>query len=33
MLPALSESSPRYVTWGEGTSDEMCPAILTVGDS
>ena len=33
MLPALSESPPRYVTWGEGTTDEMCLAILTVGDS
>ena len=33
MLPALSDSPPRYVTWGEGTSDEMCLAILTVGDA
>jgi len=27
-LPALSELPPRYVVWGEGTSDEMCLGIL-----
>ena len=29
-LPALRDKPARYVTWGEGTSDEMCLAILTV---
>lgn len=29
-LPALSETEPRYITWGEGTTDEMCLGILTV---
>lgn len=29
-LPALSGSEPRYITWGEGTTDEMCLGILTV---
>jgi hypothetical protein len=33
LLPALSDSPPRYVTWGEGSTDEMCLAILTVGDA
>ena len=29
-LPALQETDPRYITWGEGTTDEMCLGILTV---
>lgn len=28
MLPALRHEQPRYVTWGEGTSDEMCLGIV-----
>lgn len=28
-LPALKTLEPRYVVWGEGTSDEMCLGILT----
>ncbi|WP_256863371.1 hypothetical protein [Microbispora sp. GKU 823] len=28
MLPALRGSPPRYVVWGEGTSDEMCLGLL-----
>lgn len=30
MLPALQDTEPRYITWGEGTTDEMCLGILTV---
>ena len=29
-LPELQHQPPRYVVWGEGTSDEMCLGILTV---
>lgn len=29
-LPALQDLPARYVTWGEGTSDEMCLGILSV---
>jgi hypothetical protein len=29
-LPQLSKLRPRYVVWGEGTSDEMCLGILSV---
>lgn len=29
LLPALADVEPRYVTWGEGTTDEMCLGILT----
>ena len=29
-LPALAGTDPRYITWGEGTTDEMCLGILTV---
>lgn len=29
-LPALKGTDPRYITWGEGTTDEMCLGILTV---
>ncbi|MGI5157247.1 monooxygenase [Microbispora sp. CA-102843] len=28
MLPALRGLPPRYVVWGEGTSDEMCLGLL-----
>lgn len=30
-LPALRETDPRYVVWGEGTTDEMCLAIVVNG--
>jgi hypothetical protein len=30
LLPELASQPPRYVVWGEGTSDEMCLGILTV---
>jgi hypothetical protein len=29
-LPALADTEPRYIVWGEGTTDEMCLGILTV---
>jgi hypothetical protein len=29
-LPQLSKLPPRYVVWGDGTSDEMCLGLLTV---
>ncbi|MCR3752926.1 Copper type II ascorbate-dependent monooxygenase, C-terminal domain [Lentzea californiensis] len=29
-LPQLSKLPPRYVVWGDGTSDEMCAGIMTV---
>jgi hypothetical protein len=28
-LPAMRASEPRYVVWGDGTSDEMCLGIVT----
>jgi hypothetical protein len=28
-LPQLETLPPRYVVWGEGTSDEMCLGMLT----
>jgi mono/diheme cytochrome c family protein len=28
--PTLREGEPRYVVWGEGTTDEMCLGVLTV---
>jgi hypothetical protein len=28
LVPELADEEPRYVTWGEGTSDEMCLGIL-----
>lgn len=31
-LPELQTLQPRYVVWGDGTSDEMCLAILTLTD-
>ena len=27
-LPQLKKLPPRYVTWGEGSSDEMCLGVL-----
>lgn len=30
ILPALKNLPPRYVTWGEGSSDEMCLGVLSV---
>jgi Copper type II ascorbate-dependent monooxygenase, C-terminal domain len=30
LLPALEGEEPRYVVWGEGTTDEMCLGILVV---
>jgi len=29
-LPALAGIEPRYITWGEGTTDEMCLGIVTL---
>ncbi|WP_433183783.1 monooxygenase [Actinoallomurus sp. CA-150999] len=29
-LPELSKLPPRYVVWGDGTSDEMCLGLLSV---
>jgi hypothetical protein len=29
-LPQLKKLPPRYVVWGEGTSDEMCLGVLVV---
>jgi hypothetical protein len=31
LLPALHGLPPRYVIWGDGTSDEMCLGLLIVG--
>jgi hypothetical protein len=28
-LPQLNKLPPRYVVWGDGTSDEMCLGLLT----
>jgi protein involved in polysaccharide export with SLBB domain len=28
-LPELNKLPPRYVVWGDGTSDEMCLGLLT----
>lgn len=30
LIPSLKNLPPRYVTWGEGSSDEMCLGILSV---
>ncbi len=30
MLPELKKLPPRYVTWGEGSADEMCLGVLGV---
>ncbi len=32
-LPELKKLAPRYVTWGEGSSDEMCLGVLGVSRS
>jgi hypothetical protein len=31
-LPALKTLKPRYVVWGEGTSDEMCLGVVVWGE-
>ena len=31
--PELSNEQPRYVTWGEGTSDEMCLGVVIYTES
>jgi hypothetical protein len=31
LLPQLRPLPPRYVVWGDGTSDEMCLGLLVVG--
>jgi hypothetical protein len=28
-IPQLMSLEPRYVTWGEGSSDEMCLGVLS----
>jgi len=33
LLPSLKNLPPRYVTWGEGSSDEMCLGVLSVAKS
>ena len=33
MIPELAGEQPRWVTWGEGTSDEMCLGIVQYTDS
>ena len=30
LLPALQDTEPRYIVWGDGTTDEMCLGIMTV---
>ena len=30
LLPVLKNQPPRYITWGEGSSDEMCLGVLSV---
>jgi hypothetical protein len=30
MLPELKKLTPRYITWGEGSSDEMCLAVVQI---
>jgi hypothetical protein len=27
-LPELKNLEPRYITWGEGSSDEMCLGVI-----
>ena len=29
-VPQLKKLAPRYVVWGDGTSDEMCIGIMAV---
>jgi hypothetical protein len=33
MIPELENEQPRYVVWGEGTSDEMCLGIVLYTES
>lgn len=33
LLPALAKLPPRYVVWGEGSSDEMCLGIVSYTDA
>jgi len=28
-LPELQKLPPRYITWGEGSSDEMCLGVIS----
>ena len=30
LIPALKKLAPRYVTWGEGSADEMCLGVMGV---
>ncbi|MFI7553840.1 hypothetical protein ACIBQ2_29360, partial [Micromonospora sediminimaris] len=30
LVPQLKKLPPRYVVWGDGTSDEMCIGIMVV---
>ena len=30
LLPTLKNQPARYITWGEGSSDEMCLGVLSV---
>ena len=32
-LPALKNLAPRYITWGEGSSDEMCLGVIAATKS
>jgi protein involved in polysaccharide export with SLBB domain len=32
-LPATAKLPPRYVVWGEGSSDEMCLGIVSYTES
>jgi hypothetical protein len=30
LLPSLADTPPRYIVWGEGTTDEMCLGTMIV---
>jgi hypothetical protein len=32
-LPALRSTAPHFVTWGDGSSDEMCLGLMETADS
>jgi len=32
-IPQLKSLEPRYVTWGEGSSDEMCLGVIASANS
>jgi hypothetical protein len=32
-IEQLAKLEPRYVTWGEGSSDEMCLGVISVAKS